>query len=150
MAQPFWQIADQQFSTLQQRDPFFQQFKDYNDYKKQVLSAAGGDPSIAAAIESSLGKRHKALARFGKDVEHSQRMMRAGNLNLDTALADWYSRTPVNEAAYIANKAGDHQYDSRGLSFANPKKKMTQAQKLSLARKYGLTSPDFATTFGYR
>lgn len=149
-AKPFWEIADQEFASLKERDPFFAQFANYNAYKKAILEAAQGDAIIAAAIEDGLKKRHPWLKRFSKSVERAQRTMRAQNVDLDIALTDWYERAPVNPLAYIARQAGDTQFDAMGQTFISGKRKVSQRQKLSLAQKYGLTSPDFGETFGYR
>lgn len=149
-AKPFWEIADQEFASLKERDPFFAQFANYNAYKKAILEAAQGDAIIAAAIEDGLKKRHPWLKRFSKSVERAQRTMRAQNVDLDIALTDWYERAPVNPLAYIARQAGDTQFDAMGQTFISGKRKVSQRQKLRLAQQYGLTSPDFGETFGYR
>lgn len=149
-AKPFWEIADQEFASLKERDPFFAQFANYNAYKKAILEAAEGDAIIAAAIEDGLKKRHPWLKRFSKNVERAQRTMRAQNVDLDIALTDWYERAPVNPLAYIARQAGDTQFDAMGQTFISGKRKVSQRQKLRLAQQYGLTSPDFGETFGYR
>ena len=149
-AKPFWELADQEFASLQERDPFFAQFQNYNAYKRAILEAAQGDAIIAAAIEDGLKKRHPWLRRFSKSVERAQRTMRAQNVDLDIALTDWYERAPVNPLAYIARQAGDTQYDAMGQTFISGKRKVSQQRKLRLAQQYGLTSPDFGETFGYR
>lgn len=149
-AKPFWEIADQEFVNLQDRDVFFRQFENYNAYKDWVLEQARGDVFLAAAYEDDLKRKHPWLKRFAKDVEKTQRTMRAYDVGLDIALADWYERAPVNPLAYIANQAGDTQYDEQGPSFISGNRTISQAQKLKLAQSYGLVAPDLGETFGYR
>ncbi len=149
-AKPFWEIADQEFVTLQERDPFFERFANYNSYKDWVLEQVQGNAVLAAAYEDDLTKQHPWLKRFAKEVERTQRTMRAYDVKLDIDLTDWYERAPVNPLAYIANQAGDTQYDAQGPSFISGDRTISKPQRLRLAESYGLVSPDLGETFGYR